>query len=309
MSFKLKLFFTAAHRLLLNFGINIKLLKNFIFLPKYLLDFYHYKKKGKIDYFYPILGDNKKKAGDLDPHYFQQDLLVSKYIFKKKPKKHVDIGSRIDGFVAQVAAFRKIEIFDIRKINIRFNNIIFKKLNITNLKRSYLSYTDSLSCLHTIEHLGLGRYGDKIDVNGRLTKLEENSGGLTFNDTSELEETLARVTKKLEMLDKKVVALTQAKAPEPVALKKKAKETKSIVEMHTLIINTSPVGMFPNVHDAPPIAYEGITAQHHLYDLVYNPVETLFMKDGLAKGATVQNGLAMLHIQAEESWAIWNAKI
>jgi hypothetical protein len=169
MSFKLKLFFTAAHRLLLNFGINIKLLKNFIFLPKYLLDFYHYKKKGKIDYFYPILGDNKKKAGDLDPHYFQQDLLVSKYIFKKKPKKHVDIGSRIDGFVAQVAAFRKIEIFDIRKINIRFNNIIFKKLNITNLKRSYLSYTDSLSCLHTIEHLGLGRYGDKIDVNGHLT--------------------------------------------------------------------------------------------------------------------------------------------
>jgi len=85
--------------------------------------------------------------------------------------------------------------------------------------------------------------------------------------------------------------------------------TKSIVEMHTLIINTSPVGMFPNVHDAPPIAYEGITAQHHLYDLVYNPVETLFMKNGLAKGATVQNGLAMLHIQAEESWAIWNAKI
>jgi hypothetical protein len=69
------------------------------------------------------------------------------------------------------------------------------------------------------------------DVNGRLTKLEENSGGLTFNDTSELEETLARVTKKLEVLDKKVVALTQAKASEPVAVKKKVKETKSIAEM------------------------------------------------------------------------------
>ena len=84
---------------------------------------------------------------------------------------------------------------------------------------------------------------------------------------------------------------------------------KSLVEAHTLIINTSPVGMFPNVHEAPPIAYEGITAQHHLYDLVYNPKETLFMKNGLEKGATVQNGLAMLHIQAEESWAIWNAKM
>ena len=84
---------------------------------------------------------------------------------------------------------------------------------------------------------------------------------------------------------------------------------KSIIESHTLIINTSPLGMFPNVNEAPPIAYEGITALHHLYDLVYNPTETLFMKNGLEKGATVQNGLAMLHIQAEESWAIWNAKM
>lgn len=83
----------------------------------------------------------------------------------------------------------------------------------------------------------------------------------------------------------------------------------SVIESHTLIINTSPLGMFPNVNEVPPIAYDAITAQHHLYDLVYNPTETLFMKNGLAKGATVQNGLAMLHIQAEESWAIWNAKM
>ena len=85
--------------------------------------------------------------------------------------------------------------------------------------------------------------------------------------------------------------------------------SNSIIESHTLIINTSPLGMFPNVNEAPPIAYDAITAQHHLYDLVYNPIETLFMKNGLSKGATVQNGLDMLHIQAEESWAIWNAKM
>lgn len=83
----------------------------------------------------------------------------------------------------------------------------------------------------------------------------------------------------------------------------------SVIETHTLIINTSPLGMYPNLNEAPPIAYEGITAQHHLYDLVYNPTETLFMQKGLEKGATVQNGLAMLHIQADESWAIWNAKM
>ena len=84
---------------------------------------------------------------------------------------------------------------------------------------------------------------------------------------------------------------------------------KSIIEAHSLIINTSPLGMFPNVNEAPNIAYDSISAKHHLYDLVYNPTETLFMQNGLAKGATVQNGLAMLHIQAEESWAIWNAKM
>jgi shikimate dehydrogenase len=85
--------------------------------------------------------------------------------------------------------------------------------------------------------------------------------------------------------------------------------SNSIIESHTLIINTSPLGMYPNTNEAPNIAYDAITAQHHLYDLVYNPTETLFMKNGLAKGATVQNGLDMLHIQAEESWAIWNAKM
>jgi shikimate dehydrogenase len=83
----------------------------------------------------------------------------------------------------------------------------------------------------------------------------------------------------------------------------------SVIESHTLIINTSPLGMYPNTNEAPNIAYDAITAQHHLYDLVYNPTETLFMKNGLTKGATVQNGLDMLHIQAEESWAIWNAKM
>jgi shikimate dehydrogenase len=65
--------------------------------------------------------------------------------------------------------------------------------------------------------------------------------------------------------------------------------------------------MFPQVDIAPVIPYEAITNQHHLFDLIYNPSETLFLKKGIEKGATTQNGLEMLHIQAEESWKIWNA--
>lgn len=82
--------------------------------------------------------------------------------------------------------------------------------------------------------------------------------------------------------------------------------SNDLLGQYTLIINTSPVGMYPNVDDLPSLPYEAITAQHHLYDLIYNPAETLFMKKGLAQGATVQNGLNMLHLQAEESWRIWN---
>ena len=80
-----------------------------------------------------------------------------------------------------------------------------------------------------------------------------------------------------------------------------------IIESHTLIINTSPVGMYPNVNDAPDLPYQSITSKHHLFDLIYNPSETLFLQKGKAMGASIQNGLEMLHIQAEESWKIWNA--
>jgi len=79
------------------------------------------------------------------------------------------------------------------------------------------------------------------------------------------------------------------------------------IRQHTLIINTSPIGMYPNVQEAPLISYEGIGAGHYLYDLVYNPEQTLFLKKGKEKGAAIKNGLDMLHLQAMESWAIWNA--
>jgi shikimate dehydrogenase len=76
---------------------------------------------------------------------------------------------------------------------------------------------------------------------------------------------------------------------------------------HTLIINTTPLGMYPHVDAAPNIPYAFLGRQHYLYDLVYNPNPTLFLKNGIDKGATVENGSEMLRIQAEESWKIWNA--
>lgn len=79
-----------------------------------------------------------------------------------------------------------------------------------------------------------------------------------------------------------------------------------IIKEHKLIINTTPLGMYPSVNDCPDISYEYITKEHYLYDLVYNPELTLFLKKGAEKGAVTKNGSDMLIIQAEESWKIWN---
>lgn len=73
-----------------------------------------------------------------------------------------------------------------------------------------------------------------------------------------------------------------------------------------VIVNCSPIGMYPNVDASPAIPYEGLKAGQILYDLVYNPLETEFLKKGKAKGATVVQGLEMLHLQADRSWEIWN---
>jgi len=83
---------------------------------------------------------------------------------------------------------------------------------------------------------------------------------------------------------------------------------KDIIAAHTIIINTSPLGMYPQVDAAPPIPYELITKHHLLYDLIYNPAETLFLKQGAAKGAAIKNGHEMLVLQAEASWDIWNER-
>ena len=84
--------------------------------------------------------------------------------------------------------------------------------------------------------------------------------------------------------------------------------TQDMIAAHTLLIHTSPVGMFPNVDEAPNLPYEAITSKHHLYDLVYNPAVTKFLVKGAAQGATTQNGLEMLHLQADASWKIWNSE-
>lgn len=169
---------TKLNGILKQFGINLKqtyysakgvipYLKNYSKLNAELKN----SSEFKISSIYPNLFDRFDTAGSIPLHYFYQDLFVAQKIFAANPEKHVDIGSRIDGFVAHVAAFRKVEVFDIRKLEKNIPNVKFVRADLMVENFEIENYCDSISCLHAIEHFGLGRYGDPIDINGHLKGL------------------------------------------------------------------------------------------------------------------------------------------
>lgn len=82
--------------------------------------------------------------------------------------------------------------------------------------------------------------------------------------------------------------------------------TPAFLQTQQIIINTTPTGTYPNIDEAPPFPYANLDSGHLLYDLVYNPAETLFLKNGKTMGAIIANGYDMLRLQAEKAWAIWN---
>ena len=147
-------------------------------LPFYLNDRSKIKQqKGQDSSFYfgrsyPILNERFSDAGTISGAYFHQDLFVARQIFKNNPKRHVDIGSRIASFVAHVAVFREIEVFDIRELNSKVKNISFKRADLMQLPEEMADYCDSISALHSIEHFGLGRYGDPVDYFGHIKAIE-----------------------------------------------------------------------------------------------------------------------------------------
>ena len=81
---------------------------------------------------------------------------------------------------------------------------------------------------------------------------------------------------------------------------------KSIIQKHLIIINTTPLGTFPDIDKCPKIPYEYLSENHILFDLIYNPVQSKFLKKGIERGCKTQNGLNMLAFQAEKAWRIWN---
>ena len=124
-------------------------------------------------YEYPCIMDKFSNSGTARGAYFHQDLLVARRIFENNPILHLDVGSRIDGFVAHVASFRPIHVLDIRPLENIIKNISFIQQDfMVPIKNEMIESYDSISCLHALEHFGLGRYGDPINYNGHIIGLE-----------------------------------------------------------------------------------------------------------------------------------------
>jgi SAM-dependent methyltransferase len=114
----------------------------------------------------PILLDYHETAGQIGGHYFFQDLWAARKIFAARPGRHIDIGSRIDGFIAHVLSFMPVTMLDIRPLHSPLPELTFEQADATNLAGIADDSVESLSSLHAIEHFGLGRYGDPINPNG-----------------------------------------------------------------------------------------------------------------------------------------------
>ncbi|MBK7517925.1 MAG: DUF268 domain-containing protein [Betaproteobacteria bacterium] len=111
--------------------------------------------------------DASAEGGTASGHYFHQDLHVAQRVFALKPDRHIDVGSRVDGFVAHIASFREVDVLDIRPIKPNgVSAIRFRQADLMQLPEDLRASTDSVSCLHALEHFGLGRYGDPIDPEG-----------------------------------------------------------------------------------------------------------------------------------------------
>ena len=152
------------------FGFDfIRLVSSLLSTPWYISQFFHFKRNHKDASFpisvYPILSDRFEPASTLG-EYFWQDLFVAERVISLNPARHVDIGSRIDGFIAHLACVRQVEVFDVRPLSVNINNVSFTQWDITEPNSALFGNYDCVTCLHTLEHIGLGRYGDQLNPDG-----------------------------------------------------------------------------------------------------------------------------------------------
>lgn len=152
-------------------GVDVKQFATAVLgLPAFVRDFYRFRALQDhpipLGRLYPCLSDRAQAAGRASGHYFHQDLYVARRIYENNPPRHVDVGSRIDGFVAHLLVFREVEVVDIRPLSAKVPGLVFRQGDATSMSPYQDGELPSVSCLHAAEHFGLGRYGDSLDPRG-----------------------------------------------------------------------------------------------------------------------------------------------
>ncbi len=120
---------------------------------------------------HPVLADFRESAGSADGHYFWQDLIAARWVHQTNPQHHLDVGSRVDGFVAHLLTFRAVTLLDVRPVRTPVPGLSFTQGNAQEELGHLEGSFDSVSSLHAIEHFGLGRYGDPLQIDGHLKGL------------------------------------------------------------------------------------------------------------------------------------------
>lgn len=194
------------------------------------------------------------------------------------------------------------------------NNTPLIGLNVTlPYKELILPYLDDLSneakaigAVNCIKVSGGKTFGYNTDVYGFSQSikpfLDLNHQRALILGTGGSSKAVAYALKKIGV-EVMFVSSSASKKNEKVLLYGELNEL--VLRSHKLIVNCTPLGMYPNVDTFPPLPYEYFSAEHLAYDLIYNPEETLFLKKAAEQGAIVVNGLSMLKLQAEKSWEIW----
>jgi SAM-dependent methyltransferase len=167
---------TVIHRNIAKaLGVNPALIKSLRYIPRFVGDLRRYNRLAtdgalpiRLGQIFPLLSDYKDSAGSATGHYFHQDLWAARKIYRRRPPSHVDIGSRIDGFIAHLLPFMAVDVIDIRPLDSHIEGLRFVQDDATELRSFAEGSIDSMSSLHAAEHFGLGRYGDPIDPLGHL---------------------------------------------------------------------------------------------------------------------------------------------
>ncbi len=209
--------------------------------------------------------------------------------------------------------YQLFELEDIKELPALFANPSIKGLNVTiPHKQAVMPFLDSLddsaAKVGAVNVIKFSQDGKKIGYNSDYYGFK-----LSLESFIEGQKNLKALVLGNGGAGKAVIAaLNDLNIPYKIVSRNPDENSLSYTQIidyiadYQLIINCSPVGTYPKSDQCPELPYDLLTEKHFLYDLVYNPIETLFLEKGKKQGAKVHNGLAMLHLQAEKAWEIWN---